>query len=51
MRRLAAKGLALLADKPIEQQKRLQEMHDLYAFMEEALPGLLEQWDEKQKQS
>lgn len=51
LRKLADRGLELLADKPAEQQKRLRDMRDLYAFMEEEVPRLLERWEEKRNKS
>lgn len=48
-RELAARGLALLRDRPPEQRARLQEVHDLYAFMEQELPALLERYVERRK--
>lgn len=48
-RKLAERGLALLTDKPAEQRERLEEMRDLYAFIEQAVPRLLVEWEEQQK--
>ncbi len=48
IRKLADRGLEILADKPVEQRSRLQEMRDLYAFMEQEVPRLLERWEEIQ---
>ena len=44
MREIAARGLDLLPDNDPERQARLQEMHDLYEFLEEELPKLTERW-------
>lgn len=41
---LCKRGLAMLADDPPEMRARLQELHDLYAFMEKELPLLLDKW-------
>ncbi|MAT97479.1 MAG: MarR family transcriptional regulator [Anaerolineaceae bacterium] len=49
MREMAARGLELLPDDP-NRQKRLQEMHDLYGFLEEELPKLTERWLKEQSQ-
>lgn len=49
MREMAARGLELLPDDP-NRQKRLQEMHDLYEFLEEELPKLTERWLKEQSQ-
>lgn len=46
IRRLAERGLTLLINQPPEKKRRLQEMHDLYAFFEKELPLLLERWEE-----
>ena len=47
---LAAKGLDLLKDCPQPQQQRLQEMHDLHAFLEREMPLLDRRWDEQRQQ-
>jgi DNA-binding transcriptional regulator GbsR (MarR family) len=44
MKQMAAKGLALLPKEETERRERLQEMHDLYAFLEEELPKLTQRW-------
>lgn len=49
MREMAARGLELLPDNP-NRQKRLQEMHDLYEFLEEELPKLTERWLKEKSQ-
>lgn len=41
---LCRRGLSLLEDEPPEHRARLQELHDLYAFMEKEMPLLLEKW-------
>jgi DNA-binding transcriptional regulator GbsR (MarR family) len=43
-RELVAEGLALLADRPPVLRARLQDLHDVYAFMERELPALLERY-------
>ncbi len=48
-RKLADRGLELLADQPVKQQERLQEMRDLYAFFEREFPLILERWADEQK--
>ena len=50
-RQLAEKGLDLLKDTPLPLQQRLQEMHDIHAFLERELPLLDERWELEQKQS
>lgn len=49
LRRLADEGLALLDDRSPEQQERLQEMRDFYAFFEREFPLLLERWIAEQE--
>ncbi len=51
MRELMDKGLALLEDRPAEQRERLQAFRDMFAFMEEQYPALLERWDQRRKES
>jgi DNA-binding transcriptional regulator GbsR (MarR family) len=48
-RRVADEGLALLADAPREQRARLQELRDVYAFMERELPALVERFRAQQQ--
>lgn len=48
-RQLADRGLALLADRPSERQARMQELRDVYAFMEQELPGMLDRFLERRK--
>jgi DNA-binding transcriptional regulator GbsR (MarR family) len=56
-RQLAARGLELMATEPPALKTRLQEMHDMHAFLERELPLLDERWAleqqklEPQKQS
>lgn len=38
---IAERGLGLMADKPPEQRERLQEAHDLFSYIEEHFPTLL----------
>jgi DNA-binding transcriptional regulator GbsR (MarR family) len=49
IRDLADRGLEIIADQPAEQKERLQEMRDLYAFIEEEIPLILERWERKQQ--
>jgi DNA-binding transcriptional regulator GbsR (MarR family) len=44
-RQLAERGLALLEHEPPEQQERLKEARDLYAFLERETPLLIERWN------
>jgi DNA-binding transcriptional regulator GbsR (MarR family) len=47
-RQLAERGLAMLAGEPPRVTGRLQEMHDVHAFLERELPLLDERWMEEQ---
>jgi DNA-binding transcriptional regulator GbsR (MarR family) len=49
-RKLAQRGLELLADAPAERRERLQGMHDLYAWLEREMPALWDRWRQHQKQ-
>ena len=51
MKRMAAQGLALLPEEESERRERLQEMYDLYAFLEEELPKLSQRWLESRKKA
>ncbi len=42
LHRVAERGLDLMQGKPAELQERLMEAHDLFSFMEEHFPSLLE---------
>lgn len=48
-RRLAERGLALLADRPASLGARLKEMHDLHAFWEQELPVLLDRYERERR--
>jgi DNA-binding transcriptional regulator GbsR (MarR family) len=50
LRKLAQRGLELLADAPADRRERLQGMHDLYAWLEREMPALWERWREHQEQ-
>ena len=47
LHQLSERGLELLADEPPEQRHRLQDMHDLYSFVEAELPKLIQRWEEE----
>ncbi|MBD1999011.1 MarR family transcriptional regulator [Leptolyngbya sp. FACHB-541] len=49
-RKLAERGLNLLADQPLPLQQRLQEMRDMHAFLERELPLLDQRWQQEQEQ-
>ena len=46
--RLTARGLALMSDRPSTARVRLQEVHDIYAFLEREFPSLLERFHREQ---
>jgi len=43
-RQVADEGLTLLADRPPEHRTRIQEVRDVYAFMERELPAMLDRF-------
>jgi len=45
IRELADRGLALVAGKDPKLGQRLQELHNLYAFLEKEIPALLDRYD------
>lgn len=49
MKQMAARGLELLPEDDSERRERLQEMHDLYAFLDAELPKLTQRWLETRK--
>ena len=49
MRQLAEHGLELLADKTTLNRKWLEEMRDVYAFLEREFPALRERWEQQRK--
>jgi DNA-binding transcriptional regulator GbsR (MarR family) len=49
-RKLAERGLDLLADRPEDGRQRLQEMHDMYAFFEEEYARMRDEWFARQEQ-
>jgi DNA-binding transcriptional regulator GbsR (MarR family) len=51
MRQLAEQGLNLLTGNSPERRMRLQNMRDLYLFLEEELPKLTERWQKQQAQT
>ena len=51
VRQLAERGLELLADKTPLTQKWLEEMRDVYTFLELEFPALLERWEQEHKRS
>ncbi len=49
LHQITERGLALLESQPPEQKERLQEAHDLFSFIEERFPLLLESLEEQRK--
>lgn len=47
-RQLAERGLQLMATAPPPLTQRLQEMHDIHAFLERELPLLDQRWEQEQ---
>jgi DNA-binding transcriptional regulator GbsR (MarR family) len=45
-RKLTDRGLALMADLPADQRQRLQEAHDMYAFLEQEYARIEQRWQE-----
>jgi hypothetical protein len=43
-RQVADEGIELLRDRPPESRQRIQEVRDVYAFMERELPAMLERF-------
>jgi hypothetical protein len=51
VRQLAEHGLALLADKTPLTRKWLEEMRNVYIFLEREFPVLLERWEETRQKN
>lgn len=49
LRQLAERGLGLLEGTDPEARRRLAEIRDLYTFLEEEFPALLEHWEKRRK--
>jgi DNA-binding transcriptional regulator GbsR (MarR family) len=47
LHQLAEEGLELLEAEPPELRQRIQDMHDLYSYVETELPILIERWEQK----
>jgi len=47
VRQLAEHGLGLLGDKTLVTRKWLEEMLDVYTFLEHEFPALLERWEKE----
>jgi len=50
VRQLAKRGLELLGEKPPVTRKWLEEMLDVYTFLEQEFPTLLEKWEKKHQE-
>jgi DNA-binding MarR family transcriptional regulator len=50
-RKLAERGLELLAGAPAGRRERLADMHDFYAWLEREMPALWERWHAQQEQA
>ena len=50
-RQLAERGLELLENKTHANRQWLEEMRDMYAFMEREFPALVERWEQKHKEA
>ncbi len=50
IRRMAERGLAVLADAPAPQRARLETMYAMYAFFEREMPALMDRWHAQQAQ-
>ena len=51
IRQVAERGLELLADKTSLTRKWLEEMRDVYTFLEQEFPALLERWEETRQKN
>lgn len=49
VRTLVEHGLELLAGRPDEQRARLQEMKEMYDFVERELPALFTRWEQQRQ--
>ena len=48
-RQLMERGLVLLENKSLLTRQWLEEMRDMYAFLEREFPALLERWEQQRK--
>ena len=51
MRELAGRGLTLVKDEDTQQHQRLQEIYNLYAFLEQQMPILFERWNQEHNEA
>jgi DNA-binding transcriptional regulator GbsR (MarR family) len=47
LHQLAEEGLELLEGEPPALRQRIQDMHDLYSYVETELPVLIERWEQE----
>ena len=50
MRQVAEHGIELMSDKTPLSQKWLEEMRDIYVFLEKELPILMERWEREHRE-
>lgn len=50
LRKLAERGLDLIADRALESRQRLQELRDFHAFLEREIPALLDRYEQERKE-
>ncbi len=50
IRQLTEHGLELLSDKTQLTRKELEEMRDIYVFLEKELPALIERWEQEHRE-
>lgn len=49
-RKIAAQGLQLIGGSTPQLRQRLEEMHDVHAFLEQELPLMMERWEQRRIQ-
>ena len=49
MKELAARGLVILEDEDADQRQRLEDIYDLYSFLEREVPMLFERYKKAMK--
>jgi len=50
LRKLAERGLDLMADRAHESRQRLQALRDFHAFLEQEIPSLLDRYEQGRKE-
>lgn len=51
LHQIAERGLGLIQDQPEELQQRLREMQDLYSYVEDEFPKLIDRWKQERQAS